>query len=249
MRKILKPAERLIVAADFKPPEGKGRHWVRERVLELAQKLNGTGVYLKVNSALRACGYDLIYQIQLCGVRVFADLKLYDISETLGTDGSFLAGTTPDMVTTVCATGAEAMRRLKEELPDTEVLGVTVLTSLSEFDVQTIYGCSIDEAVLRLALVAADGKINGLICSPKEATVLREKFGSVFSLNTPGIRPAWFTVTGDDQNQSRVMTPAQAIQAGADRIVVGRPITQADNPYDAVMRTIDEIASAMAQQV
>ncbi len=246
MQKTLTPAERLIVAADFKPTASSGIDFVRSQVLLLADKLMGTGVYLKVNSALRACGYSLISEIQLRGLRVFADLKLFDIGETLSTDGALLKEANPEILTTVCAAGITAMQALKAELPNTEVLGVTVLTSLKEADTQAMFTCSTEEAVMRLAQIAADAKIDGLISSPKEAEVLRAKFGIVLSLNTPAIRPTWAIVPGDDQNPERIMTPAKAIQAGADRIVVGRPIVQAANPYDAVMRTIDEIDRAMS---
>ena len=253
MKKILTPAERLIVAADFKPDPKlcysftayfhSRRDYVREKVLALADSLKGTGVYIKVNSALRACGYDLIDEIHARGLKVFADLKLYDIGETLSTDGVLLKEAKPELLTTVCVAGVSAMQALKAELPDTEVLGVTVLTSLKDADTQAMFTCSTEEAVMRFAQVAADAKIDGLISSPKEAEVLRAKFGIVLSLNTPAIRPTWAIVPGDDQNPERIMTPAKAIKAGADRIVVGRPIVKAENPYEAVMRTIEEIAS------
>ncbi len=253
MQKKLTPAERLIVAADFKPPpeqlDGEcatARDWVGGQVLHLADSLQGTGVCIKVNSALRTCGYSLIGLLHQREVRVFADLKLTDIGETLSTDGMFLREARPYLLTTMCAVGAPALRVLKAELPDTEVLGVTVLTSLKEDDTQKMFGCSVAEAVMRFAQTAVDGNLDGLISSPKEAEMIRAKFGTALSLNTPAIRPAWAVVPGDDQNLKRVMTPADAIKAGADRIVVGRPIIQAKNPRDAVMRTIDEIASAMA---
>ena len=245
MQRTLTPAERLIVAADFKPTAPNGRKWARTQVLTLADKLKGTGVYLKVNSALRACGYDLIGEIHSRGLRVFADLKLFDIGETLSADGVLLREFKPELLTTVCVAGVTAMQALKAELPDTEVLGVTVLTSLKDGDTNAMFTCSTEEAVMRFAQVAADAKIDGLISSAKEAEVLRAKFGMVLSLNTPAIRPAWAIVPGDDQNPDRIMTPAKAIKASADRIVVGRPIVRAENPYDAVMRTIEEIASAM----
>ena len=260
MQKTLTPAERLIVAADFKPPAEEQwiedgpysnqsticrskQNWIKKQVFALADSLRGTGVYLKVNSALRACGYGLIDEIHSRGLRVFADLKLFDISETLSTDGVLLREFKPELLTTVCVAGVTAMQALKSELPDTEVLGVTVLTSLKEADTQAMFTCSTEEAVMRFAQVAADAKIDGLISSPKEAEVLRAKFGMVLTLNTPAIRPVWAIVPGDDQNPDRIMTPAKAIKAGADRIVVGRPIVKAEKPYDAVMRTIDEIAS------
>lgn len=244
MIKILTPSERLIVAADFKPIASNGKDWVKAQVLALADSLEGTGVYLKVNSGLRACGYDLIGEIQSRGLRVFADLKLIDIGETLSTDGVLIREAKPELLTTMCVAGLTAMQALKAELPGTEVLGVTVLTSLNDADTQAMFTCSTEEAVMRFAQVASDAKIDGLISSPREAEVLRAKFGIVLSLNTPAIRPTWAIVPGDDQNPERVMTPAKAIKAGADRIVVGRPIVQAEKPYDAVMRTIEEIASA-----
>ena len=246
MQKALTPAERLIVAADFKPSAPHGREWVFYRILELIKSLRGTGVYIKVNSALRAHGYNLIDLIHSHDLKVFADLKLFDIGETLATDGMFLKEAKPELLTTVCVAGVTAMRALNAELPDTEVLGVTVLTSLKDADTQAMFTCSTEEAVMRFAQVAADAKIDGLISSPKEAEVLRAKFGIVLSLNTPAIRPTWAIVPGDDQNPERIMTPTKAIKAGADRIVVGRPIVKAEKPYDAVMRTIEEIASATA---
>lgn len=242
----LTPARRLIVAADFKPVAPNGREWVKKQVLTLADNLNGTGVYLKVNSALRAVGYDLINEIHSRGLQVFADLKLYDIKETLATDGALLREVKAELLTTVCTAGVIAMQALKAELPDTEVLGVTVLTSLKDEDTDAMFTCSTEEAVMRFSQVAADAKIDGLISSPKEAEVLRAKFGLALSLNTPAIRPTWAIVPGDDQNPERIMTPAKAIKAGADRIVVGRPITQPPqgmSSRDAVMRTIEEIAS------
>ncbi len=244
--KILTPAERLIVSADFKPTAPSGRDWVKAQVLALADSLNGTGVCLKVNSALRAAGYGLIDEIHSRGLLVFADLKLIDIGKTLSIDGALLKEAKPELLTVMCVSGITAMQALKAELPDTEVLGVTVLTSLNDADTQAMFTCSTEEAVMRFAQAAADAKIDGLISSPKEAEVLRAKFGLILSLNTPAIRPAWAIISGDDQNPERIMTPAKAIKAGVDRIVVGRPITrppQGVSSRDAVLRTIEEIAS------
>lgn len=245
MRKQLAPAERLIVAADFKPTAPNGKDWVKAQVLALADSLKGTGVYLKVNSALRACGYGLIGEIQSRGLRVFADLKLIDIGETLSTDGVLIREAKPELLTVMCVAGVAPMTALKAELPDTEVLGVTVLTSLNDTDTQTMFGRSVLEIVYSFARQAFSARIDGLICAATEARIIREQFGSGFLLNTPAIRPTWAIVPGDDQNPDRIMTPAKAIEAGADRIVVGRPIVWAEKPYEAVMRTIDEITSAV----
>lgn len=247
MEKILTPPERLIVAADFKPTERHhGRSWVHNNVRTLAASLDGTGVYLKVNSALRACGYDMIGMIHDYGLRVFADLKLYDISETLAIDGALLQAASPELLTTVCSVSQKAMSDLKSALPNTEVLGVTILTDLTADEVLEMYQCSIEEAANYLASRAKKSNLDGLIASVAEATRLRSVVGDEMTINTPAIRPTWAMVAGDDQNPKRSRTPAEAIVAGADRIVVGRPITQSEKPYDAVMRTIDEIASAVS---
>lgn len=255
MQKTLTPAERLIVAADFRPgtvyplpaTEKNCRALMRRKVLSFADSLQGTGVCIKMNSVLRALGYDLIGEVQSRGLRVFADLKLFDIGETLATDGMFLKEEKPYLLTTVCTAGISAMQALKAELPDTEVLGVTVLTSLKDADTQTMFTCSTEEAVMRFSKVAAGAGIDGLISSPKEAEMLRARFGVVMSINTPGIRFSWMPpVAGDDQNPDRIMTPAKAIKAGVDRIIIGRPIVRAENPRDAVLRTLEEIESAMA---
>ena len=238
-------AERLIVAADFKPIVGC--HSVEEMVLNLADLLYGTGVYLKINSALRLGGYGLINKIHDRGLKVFADLKLNDIPETLATDGAILRSVNPELLTVMCDTGDAGMKALKTELPNTEVLGVTVLTSLKEEGAHAIYGCSLDEAVVKLALMAELAGADGLIASAKEAGLIRSlMMKKSMTINTPGIRPTWSIVQGDDQDPNRILTPAKAIKAGADRIVVGRPILRACSPRAAVDKILEEIADALA---
>src|SRR5262245_61817508 len=115
MRKDLTPAQRVMVAADFKP-EGDGpdaRAFVWAKVLKLARALKGTGVTLKVNSALRANGFALIDLIHEHDLEVFADLKLYDIPETLATDGALLRSAKPELVTAACVSGVEALTKLQ----------------------------------------------------------------------------------------------------------------------------------------
>lgn len=242
----LTPAGRLIVAADFKTtPEQL--YGVRDSVLRLADSLADTDVYLKVNSALRLHGYELIHEIRDRGLRVFADLKLNDIPETMRTDGALLAHFKPDIVTAMASSGIVGMEALKQQLPDTEVLAVTVLTSLDNDESMKLFRQFVPTTVLNFAEHAHRARVDGLIASPKEVQSLRTAFPESdwpdLTLNTPGIRPEWATVEGDDQK--RVMTPAEAISVGATRIVVGRPIIQADNPREAVLRTIEEIASAV----
>lgn len=247
--KKLTPAERLIVAADFRPEAPHGREWVREQVLGLADELRDTGVCLKVNSALRALGYGLIDEIHSRGLKCFADLKFFDIKETLSIDGAILKEVKPDLVTVVCSAGVGALKALKAELPDTEVLGVTILTGMDKNDVNAMFTCDTEEAVLRVAQFAFDANLDGFISSAAEVKALREKFGVLMSFNTPAIRPLWALVPGDDQDPARVMTPAKAIKAGVRRIVVGRPATKPPvgmKRREAVNRIVDEIAEAQA---
>jgi orotidine-5'-phosphate decarboxylase len=253
-RKFLTPAERLIVAADFKPDleRFRGRLWVRDQVIKLASALEGTGVYLKVNSALRANGYDLIARIHSFGLKVFADLKLNDISETLATDGMLLREAEPELLTVMCSTGIKGMHALREELPDTTILGVTVLTSLKQENLSELgYPVSISVDVVARAMAESSCRagLGGNICSPKEAGLISGIRSAQHMMEmlivTPGIRLEDKVVIGDDQNPDRVMTPARAIAAGADMIVAGRQIIQAEDPRSMVVRMIDEIASAV----
>ena len=238
----LTPAERLIVAADFEPVDGR-RESVELQVLRLADDLRDTGVYLKVNSALAACGYRLIRRIHERGLRVFADPKLVDIDETLRLYGTLLRQDPPELLTTMCDNSIRALGKLKESVSEkTEVLGVTALTTMDESDTQELYSCSVEDAVLRRAARAHAAGFGGLICSARESTTLSSLYGQTMTINTPGIRPAWSVVAGDDQK--RTMTPSDAIRSGSTRIIVGRPITQAANRLGAVRRILEEINQA-----
>ncbi len=261
------PAQRLIVAADFqidpsvksrlKYPDPAPDHSrladprspfanIHRQVLGLCEALSGTGVCIKMNSALRLLGYPIIETVQGWRFSVMADLKLNDISATLATDGAFLKYYAPEIVTAMCAAGPDALNKLQDALPDTRIVGVTVLTSLAEGDAHDIYDTNIPEAVLRMVdLVIRKTTVRSFVCSPKEASVLRTQFGGKLHLITPAIRPAWSIVSGDDQNPNRSATPASAIKAGASQIVIGRPIMQAKSPREAAERTIAEIAAAL----
>lgn len=249
--KELRPEERLIVAADYSPKDFGGIQGVESKVLALAEELKGLGVYIKVNSVLRAVGYSLITKLHDLDLKVFADLKLIDIPNTMGTDGEMLTEVKPEILTVMCCAGINGMNAVQKVLGGTtEILGVTVLTSLNEKECQSIFTCSTKAGVLRFARMAQLAGLGGLILSPKEVNVLK-KFELTLSFNTPGIRPAWSLVEGDDQ--SRVLTPQKAIENGAERIVMGRPIVKAgandkglpQNPRKAVERTLKEIKTGL----
>ena len=234
----MKAEDRLIVAADFSPREHGGISGVEHSVLELAHEIKGMGVYIKVGSILRAVGYGLIRQLHELGLRVFADLKLIDISETMKIDGEMLEEVRPEIVTCMCCAGVKGMHKLNQALSHTEVFGVTVLTSFNEEECRAIFTCSTEVSVLRFAKMAKQAGLGDLILSSKEAQVIRNH-ELTLGINTPGIRPEWSFVEGDDQ--ARTLTPKKAILNGAERLVIGRPITQANSPRDAVLRTLEEI--------
>lgn len=242
MKKEIKTEERLIVAADYSPKDCGGIRGVEAKVLELALSLRGTGVIIKINSILRAVGYGLIVTLHEMGLKVFADLKLVDIPATMKIDAELLAQVSPDFVTVMC-NASDGIRFFKDALgPGCEVLGVTVLTSLTDEKCKAIYSCSCEEGVSRFAQIGYEAGLDGLILSPKEIQIVKNLPELDLSLNTPGIRPLWSLVENDDQ--SRVMTPEKAIKSGADRIVIGRPITGAKNPRKAVIQTLNEIIAA-----
>ncbi len=249
MKKELKPEERLIVAADYSPKDYGGIQGVKEKVITLAESLEGLGVYIKVNSILRALGYDLITKLHDLGLKVFADLKLIDIPNTMKTDGELLAEVAPEILTVMCCAGIDGMNAVQKNTGTaTEVLGVTVLTSLNEEECQAIFTCSTRAGVLRFARMAQLAGLGGLILSPKEVEVVRGRFELMLTLNTPGVRPEWFIADSDDQVKARTLTPRKAILYGAERIVMGRPIVKDRNPKEATEKTLQEIEQALEEK-
>ena len=178
------------------------------------------------------------------GLPIFLDLKLHDIPNTVaGALGSLLP-LQPDFVTIHAAGGAGMLRAAADAAAKAgsarpKLLAVTVLTSLDSADLRAV-GQDQDtgQQVLRLAKLAKDNGIDGAICSPEEIPALRAALGKNFILMVPGIRPDW----AGANDQKRVMTPRQACAAGASYLVIGRPITQAENPAEAARRIAAELA-------
>lgn len=243
--KTLTIPERLIVAADF-DPEDENPMASFQKVLALASQLQGSGVYIKVNSALRAYGYKMIETLHNRGLKVFADLKLKDIPETMERDAKELRAYQPDILTVMCDAGKAGIERVARTLPNTEVLGVTVLTSIDDKsgECERIYGRKVPQAAFSLAQIALDGGVAGFICSGLEARMLRASLGDSFTINSPGIRPLFSLVQNDDQ--ARIVTPRKAIQEGVTRMVVGRPILNHTEPMTAVKLVLAEIEEALA---
>jgi orotidine-5'-phosphate decarboxylase len=175
---------------------------------------------------------------------LFLDLKLHDIPNTVAGAVRAVASLAPAFLTLHCGGGAEMMRQAVREArassPATKLLGVTVLTSLDAADLDAVgQQGPVAEQARRLALLARDCGLDGLVCSPHEVAALRAAVGSTMQLVVPGIRPAG-AGSGD---QKRVMGPAEALAAGADWLVIGRPITAASDPAAAARAIRDEIAA------
>jgi orotidine-5'-phosphate decarboxylase len=160
-------------------------------------------------------------------VQVFLDLKLHDIPATVAGAARAVSRLRPALLTVHAAAGPAAIRAAAEAAPGTRVVAVTVLTSLGEADLSQIgLTGSVSDAALRLATLAVEAGARGLVCSPQEVAALRAEVGDDIMLITPGVRPAGMAA----HDQARVATPEEALRAGADLLVIGRPITGAADP-------------------
>jgi orotidine-5'-phosphate decarboxylase len=227
------PEERLIVALDVPS---------NDDALGLVETLGDVVHFYKVGLELFVADdhRGLIRRLQALRKRVFFDLKLYDIPNTVAHATKEAAGLGADFVTVhgdrkimEAAAGAKA---------DTKVLAVTVLTSLGEADLADVgFGGTVSDLVVTRARLAAETGCDGVIASPQEAARIRDELGDQLIIVTPGIRPATDRPADD---QTRVATAAEAMAAGADHLVVGRPIRAASDPHGAAVALQDEIAAA-----
>ncbi|MBO3745507.1 orotidine-5'-phosphate decarboxylase [Streptosporangiaceae bacterium NEAU-GS5] len=173
-------------------------------------------------------GPDVIATIRgASGVRVFLDLKLHDIPNTVAGAARAVARLRPAILTVHAAGGPAMIRAAVEAVPQTQIAAVTVLTSLSAADLATIgIQGPPEDAVRRMAAQAVAAGAPALVCSPQEVAAVRAEVGPDITLITPGVRPAG----SDAQDQARVATPERAIADGADLLVIGRPITASPDP-------------------
>jgi len=231
-------ADRLAVAMDVPLQPG----------LELYRRVSAHAGVAKVGLSLFVeHGPRAVEAFRALGARVFLDLKLHDIPNTVELAAARAAALGVSLLT-VHAQGGEAMLRAalagaadgaaKAGVPAPRILAVTVLTSLSDVDVQALgYRAPAPEVAAGLSDVAARAGVRGLVCSPREAAALRGRHGPGLFLCTPGIRPA-ASAAGD---QARAETPRFAVEAGADLLVVGRPITAAADPRAAARAIADSL--------
>jgi len=232
-------AGRIIIALDVK---------TREEGLALASALKEARVFKVGLELFTAEGPALFKKLKALRKDVFLDLKLHDIPNTVAGAVRSAERHGARMMTIhtsggreMMAAAAETAGRISQETgrPKPLLLGVTVLTSLKGPDLAEV-GVSGEVAsqVLRLASLAKGAGLDGVVCSPQEIEVLRREFGRELVIVTPGIRPSWAAA----QDQKRIMTPAEAVEKGADYLVIGRPVTGAPSPQEAFLRIVEEIS-------
>ena len=229
----------LIIAVDVRE-EGQ--------LNNLLDALRGQPAWIKLGfESLYAFGLPLVERVGSRGFRVFADVKLHDIPNTVGAASRVVARSGASLFNVHCAGGramcAAAVQESAEEadrlgLPRPAVVGVTILTSLAAEDLSAV-GCmgTPEEAALRLARVGQGAGLDGVVCSVREAGAIKSSCGNAFLTVCPGIRPSG----AHAQDQKRIATPREAVDGGADFIVVGRPITGAADPAAACASILQEI--------
>lgn len=247
MKSILnnRPEDRLIFALDTPAPD-EAMSWI--------DRLSGHVGMFKVGKELfTSAGPEIVRLVKQRGSRIFLDLKFHDIPNTVARAGEAAVDLQVDMFNVHASGGgrmirdtvdAVAARAAKLGVETPAVLAVTVLTSLSDSELEEIgFKMKANDLTLRLAKLARQAKAGGVVASPRDIAMLRREMGEDFLIVTPGIRNFRETVEDD---QKRTQSAREAISAGADYIVVGRPIRQAENPHDACRLIVSEIAEGLA---
>lgn len=235
----MNPEERIIVALDVD---------TAEEALKIAGSLGGRARIVKVGSRLFTReGPGIVKKLHELGKEVFLDLKFHDIPNTVAGSAEAAAALGVWMFNIHASGGGAMMKACADALSECPavrgkrrplVLGVTVLTSMDQNMLSHDIGVSrtVEDQVLHLAGLAQAFGLDGVVASPREIRPLREALGPGFIILTPGIRPSW--ASGNDQK--RIMTPAEAFAAGADYLVIGRPVIRAEDPAEAFERIVEE---------
>jgi orotidine-5'-phosphate decarboxylase len=241
MERKLEAREKIIIALDVP---------TRKEAISLVSGLKEAHIFKVGMELFTAEGPGLLDEFAREGKKVFLDLKYHDIPNTAA--GAVRAATRygVHMLTLHTSGGKEMLARAAEAATQESaklgkakpfLLGVTVLTSLKEAELKDIgVSASVADQVLRLASLARETGLDGVVCSPQEIEIIKKEFGRDFLVVTPGIRPAWAAA----QDQKRVMTPAEALAKGADYMVIGRPITGAASPQEAFLKIAEELEQA-----
>ena len=227
-----RPQDKIIIALDVPDTDG---------ALRLLDSLGDPPALCKIGLELfTAEGPSVIKAVQDRGSRVFLDLKFHDIPNTVAHAVKSASGLGVAMTTLHALGGPVMLEAAAKAAEGSELLllAVTVLTSMNAAQLSST-GISVEprEQVLRLAGLASDAGIGGVVCSPLEVNAIRTSLGNDLRIVTPGVRPTW-AAAGD---QKRVMTPSEAVNAGSDWLVIGRPITAAENPREAYAKVVAEL--------
>ena len=209
----------------------------------LVERLGDAASFYKIGMELAYIGgIPFGERLIRAGKKVFFDLKLHDIPNTVERATAQIAGTGATYMTVHAYPQTLAAAAAGAKGASLGILGVSILTSMSDDDAAKAgYGMGVADLVRRRARQAQENHAAGLVCSPMEITAVRETVGHALKIVTPGVRPSGAAL-GD---QKRVMTPGEAIRAGADHLVVGRPITKAADPAAAARAIIAEVAQAL----
>lgn len=231
-------ANRLIASLDV-PSQKEAMNWVK--------RLMPAVTFFKVGLELFcSAGPTIVKRINEAGGYVFLDLKFLDIPNTMVKAVSTAAKTNPFMLNVHALAGATALSKcvqnIRKENKKTKLIAVTILTSYSESELKKVnIKTPIDKTVISLCQTALKAGLDGVVASPLEVKILRKKFGTDFLIVTPGVRPAWV----GKNDQKRTGTAYNAIRDGADYVVVGRPILEAEDPLWAIKTIKKEIREAL----
>jgi orotidine-5'-phosphate decarboxylase len=223
--------DKIIVALDVP---------TKRQALNLVEQLRDQISFFKIGLQLyTAEGPEIVQAVLAAGAKVWLDLKLYDIPNTVARAVESASHLGVHMLTIHLSGGSEMIRAATQARSNNIwLLGVTVLTSATEKTLREIgIADSVNDQVLRLAKLGVEANVDGMVASPHEIKMLRTEFGDKIKIAVQGIRPTW----AEPGDQKRFMTPRQAIEAGADYIGIGRPITGHQNPREAVAKVLDEL--------
>ena len=218
----------------------------KAKALEIVGDLRGLGACFKIGKQLfTSTGPELVKEIVAMGEDVFLDLKYHDIPNTVAKAGAAAAQLGVKIFNVHASGGRKMMEAVRSEMDKLTnpplVLAVTILTSLGEEDIREVgFDRTIPEQIAKLARLAKDSGMDSVVASPLEIELIRETCGKDFKILTPGIRPAFAAVN----DQKRIATPAEALRKGADYLVIGRPITAAENRRDAFLKILEECRNA-----
>jgi len=228
---MTKLTEKIIVALDVPS---------KDAALRLVEQLREQIWFFKIGLQLyTAEGPEIVRAVRATEARVWLDLKLHDIPNTVARAVESASTLSVQMLTIHLSGGGEMIRAaVSARRSELLILGVTVLTSSNEETLREV-GVSekVDNQVIRLATLGVENGIDGVVASPHEITRLRGEFGDKIKIAVQGIRPSW----AKPDDQKRFMTPREALDAGADYIGIGRPITTHKNPREAVKKILEEL--------